>query len=134
MTTPPPLLPWQAWAPPLDPPVDGGLPLAYAQAIADATWAISPHLCAALQWEAYAAMLPPSPAVAMVSTGAQTVSYVGRGGAPVPVGDYGLALERAAYHRTFIDGMLLTVPLEVAPLTDADLPIGVWWPTDVPPP
>jgi hypothetical protein len=70
----------------------------------------------------------------MVSTGAQTVSYVGRGGAPVPTGDYGLALERAAYHRSFIDGVLLTVPLEVAPPNAADLPVGLMWPVDVPPP
>ena len=46
-----PVIPWQAWAPPLDPPVDGGLPEAEAAAIAEALWAEDPHLCAAMQWE-----------------------------------------------------------------------------------
>ena len=53
-----------AWAPPLDPPAAGGLPAFAAQAIAGATWSTDPHLCAALQWESYAAMPPPAlPAV-----------------------------------------------------------------------
>jgi hypothetical protein len=47
---------WQAWAPPLDPPAAGGLPADAALAIADACWDTDPHLCAALQWESYAAM------------------------------------------------------------------------------
>jgi hypothetical protein len=36
----------------------GGLPSGGAQA--DATWSTDPHLCAALQWESYAATLPPA--------------------------------------------------------------------------
>ena len=102
-----PVIPWQAWAPPLDPPTTGGLPLDQAQAIADACWADDPHLCAALQWESYAAMLPPTPAVASVATGAQTVSY-----SPAsPTGDYGLALQRAAWHRS-MSGGATSVPLQ----------------------
>ena len=36
MTSSPP--PWEAWAPPLNPPAAGGLPLDQAEAIADAWW------------------------------------------------------------------------------------------------
>ena len=57
---------WEAWAPPLAPPADGGLPVDDAQAIADAWWDDEPHLAAALMWEAYAATLPPALAVAQV--------------------------------------------------------------------
>ena len=53
-------LDWTAWAPPLDPPAADGLLAGAAQAVADATWSTDPHLCAALQWESYAAMLPPA--------------------------------------------------------------------------
>ena len=56
MTTSPP--PWEAWAPPLNPPAAGGLPVDQAQAIADAWWEEDPHLGAALMWESYAATLP----------------------------------------------------------------------------
>jgi hypothetical protein len=92
-----PVLDWTLWAPPLDPPVAGGLPQAAAQAVADACWQTDPHLCAALQWEAYAAMLPPTGgAVASVSTGAQSVSY----SPPMPGGAAGLAMARAAWHRS----------------------------------
>ena len=82
-----------------------------AQAIADDWWVIDPHLCAALQWEWYAAMLPPTPAVAAVSTGAQSVSYI----PPAPAGDYGLAIAQAAWHRSFVTGTLISVPLVPAP-------------------
>ncbi len=81
--------------------MQGGLPVASAQAIADATWETDPHLCAALQWEAYAAMLPPAPSVAAVSTGAQSVSY----SPPLPGGDFGLALSRAAWHRSLMQSV-----------------------------
>ena len=64
-----------AWAPPLDPPAAGGLPVDQAQAIAAAWWDHDPHLCAALQWEHYAATLPMTPTVSQVATGAQSVSY-----------------------------------------------------------
>jgi len=92
-----PVLDWHLWAPPLDPPTAGGLPQSAAQAIADAVWQTDPHLCAALQWESYAAMLPPTgSAVASVSTGAQSVSY----SPPMPGGDAGMAMARAAWHRS----------------------------------
>ena len=42
---------------------------------------------AALMWESWAATMAPTPAVAQVSTGAQSVSY----GRAVPSGDLGLA-------------------------------------------
>lgn len=100
---------WEAWAPPLAPPATGGLPVDQAQAIADLYWADEPHLCAALQWEFYAGTLTPTPAVSLVQTGAQSVSYSPAG----PVGDYGLAIARAAWHRSFLDG-LVSVPLRVA--------------------
>ena len=43
---------WEAWAPPLAPPADGGLPYAEAEAIADAWWDDDPHLAARSMWEA----------------------------------------------------------------------------------
>ncbi len=119
MTDPAP--PWVAWAPPLDPPVSGGLPYDQAQEIADATWALSPHLCAALQWESYAAMLPPTPAVAQVTTGVQSVSY----SPAAPTGQYGLALGRAAWHRSFL-ATLDSIPLAVAPPAVEVMP-PPWW-------
>lgn len=116
---------WQAWAPPLNPPTAGGLPYDQAQAIADAFWADSPHLCAALQWEAYAATLAPTPAVASVSTGAQSVSY----SPAAPQGEFGLAMQRAAWHRAFLADQLVSV--EMTGPRDRALagayPWG-WWP------
>ena len=100
---------WESWAPPLAPPTDGGLPVDDAQAIADAWWNDDPHLCAALQWESYAASLPPTPSVAQVSTGAQSVSY----GRATPSGELGLALARAAWHRSFTNAV--SVPLRRGP-------------------
>lgn len=120
MTTP--CIPWQSWAPPLNPPVDNGLPVDQAQCIADAYWATSPHLAAALMWEAYAATLPPQQAVASVSTGTQSVSY----GAAVPGGELGLALSRAEWHRSFVSGQLVTIPLVIAPLDDLPAPSWSW--------
>ena len=99
---------WEAWAPPLAPPADGGLPYADAQAIADAWWDDDPHLCSALQWESYAAMMPPELAVAQVSTGAQSVSY----GQATPGGALGAALARASWHRSFTGAV--SVPLRRA--------------------
>lgn len=100
---------WEAWAPPLAPPADGGLPVEEAARIADACWDDDPHLAAALQWEAYAATLPPAASVSSVTTGYQSVSY-----APaVPGGDLGLAMSRAAWHRSFSTGG--SVPLRVRP-------------------
>jgi hypothetical protein len=106
-----PAQPWEAWAPPLDPPTAGGLPYDQAQSIADETWETSPHLCAALQWEAYAATLPPTPVVASVNTGVQSVSY----SPPAPVGQFGLAMDRANWHRSFLEGSLLSVALSTTP-------------------
>ena len=99
---------WVAWAPPLDPPTPGGLPYEMAAAIADQWWTVSPHLCAALQWEAYAGTLAPTPSVSVVNTGAQSVTYL-----PArPVGDFGDAMDRAAWHRAFL-GDTFSVPLVV---------------------
>jgi hypothetical protein len=127
MTVPQPP-PWESWAPPLDPPTAGGLPYDQAQDIADAIWADDPHLAAALMWEAYAAMLPPAPSVSSVSTGVQSVAY----SPAAPVGEYGLALSRAAWHRSLASG-LVSVPLEVAPppiqpamTGQLELPVD-WW-------
>lgn len=120
---------WVAWAPPLDPPTSGGLPYDQAQAIADAYWAASPHLAAALMWESYAAMLPPSPAVSAVSTGAQSVAY----SPPVPAGEYGLAISRAEWHRSFITDELVSVVL-VSTARDAPpvVPWTSWWTVEGP--
>jgi len=119
MTTPPE--PWTFWAPPLDPPTTGGLPQQTAQNIADATWSTDPHLCAALQWESYAAMLPPAASVSTVSTGAQSVSYQ----PPLPGGEYGLAVSRAAWHRSLASA-LGTTPLTVADPAKASVPDNPW--------
>lgn len=98
---------WKLWAPPLDPPESGGLPLDAAEEIAAGHERCDPHLIAALQWEAYAGMLPPAPAVSSVSTGVQSVSYAsGADG-----GTAGLALARAAWHRSFLGNGLVSVPL-----------------------
>jgi hypothetical protein len=102
--------PWEAWAPPLDPPTAGGLPYDQAAAIAADWWASEPHLCAALQWEGYAAMQDPTPAIAVVTTGAQSVTY----GTARPGGAYGLAIERAAWHRSFLD-TVASVPIRKTP-------------------
>jgi hypothetical protein len=119
-----PSSPWVGWAPPLTPPAQTGLPAARAQQIADAVWDDDPHLCAAIMWEEYAATLPPSPAVASVQTGVQSVSY----GSPVPGGELGLALGRAAWHRSFCSPG--SVPLEVARISGGEPPPGVWWPVE----
>jgi hypothetical protein len=120
VTTPRP--PWELWAPPLAPPADGGLPYADAEAIAAAWWDDDPHLCAALQWEAYAATLPPALAVAQVSTGAQSVSY----GRATPGGDLGAAMSRAAWHRSMADTSG-SVPCEVVPPPGRPRPVGLAW-------
>jgi hypothetical protein len=101
----PPGPPWLAWAPPLDPPTPGGLDVGQAEAIAARWWTADPHICAALQWEAWAASLPPSAAVSQVATGSQSVTY----SPAVPSGDYGLAVARAQWHRSF--STLVSVPL-----------------------
>jgi hypothetical protein len=111
---------WELWAPPLNPPVEAGLPYDAAQAIADAWWDEDPHLCAALQWEAYAASLPPAPAVAQVSTGVQSVTY----GRAIPGGELGMALTRAQWHRSFTT--LVSVPLQSVVPTVA-VPLPGWW-------
>ena len=111
---------WESWAPPLSPPADGGLPRAEAERIADDWWDTEPHLCAALQWEAYAATLPPTLPVAQVATGMQSVSY----GRAVPGGELGAAMTRAAWHRSLLSA-LVSVPLSNAvphPVTRARPP------------
>jgi hypothetical protein len=99
---------WERWAPPLDPPAPGGLPLADAVAIAAACWDDDPHLAAAIMWEHYAAQLAPEPAVASVTTGAQSVVYSGAAGG----GDFGKATARAAWHRSQRGAQ--SVPVELA--------------------
>jgi hypothetical protein len=105
---------WQLWGPPLDPPAEGGLPAATAQAIA-AVERDCPWETAALLWEAYAFTLPPEPAVASVSTGSQSVGYAA-GHSAVQA-----ALDRAAALRARC-GTLFSVPL--------DKPGPVCWPVD----
>ena len=124
-------IPWQSWAPPLDPPTAGGLPVDQATCIADSWWPIDPHLCAAMQWEAYAASLAPTHGVVQVSTGAQSVMYATRGGAPVPTGDYGLAIQRAEWHRSFVTSMV-GVPMLSHPQPSLAYAFGYdnWWPVD----
>jgi hypothetical protein len=97
---------WRAWAPPLAPPVAGGLPEEEAAQIAADWWDEDPHLAAALMWESYAATLPQTQAVAQVATGSQSVSY----NPPAPGGEFGLAIARANWHRGFT-GSLASVPL-----------------------
>jgi hypothetical protein len=111
---------WEAWAPPLAPPVDGGLPRDEAQDIADAWWDTDPHVAAALMWESYAATLPPAMAVAQVATGSQSVSY----GRAVPGGALGEAITRAAWHRSFSSAV--SVPLRIARDDLPPVPID-WW-------
>jgi hypothetical protein len=108
---------WEAWAPPLSPPTTGGLDRDEAQAIADACWDDEPHLAAALMWESYAATLPPAPNVTAVSTGVQSVVY----NPAMPSGPLGLALSRAAWHRSLM-GSLVSVPLRAAAWDEAYQP------------
>jgi hypothetical protein len=115
---------WELWAPPLDPPVPGGLPRDLAEQAAAA--GDCPHCVAAMLWEAYAGMLPPSPAVASMSTGAQSVSYAAQGGGS----EAGLAMARADWHRLMCTGTLSSVPLRVAPADDDFLylqELPGWW-------
>ena len=117
--------PWESWAPPLAPPVDGGLPVEEAQRIADDWWDTEPHLASALQWEAWAATLAPSIPVAQVATGMQSVSY----GRAVPGGELGAAMSRAAWHRSFLSA-LISVPLVSAvphPSTRTGPPTSCPW-------
>jgi hypothetical protein len=98
---------WESWAPPLDPPTAGGVPYDVAAEMAAEHWDSEPHLCAALQWEFYAAMQSPTPSVMSVSTGVQSIAYQ----PPAPTGEYGLAIARAQWHRSFIGSYLESVPL-----------------------
>lgn len=114
-------LSWRLWAPPLDPPAEGGLPEAYAEEIAAAYWAADQWLALALMWEAYAASLPPEPAVVSVSTGVQSVGYSGGGG-----GQFAQAMARAQWFRSQM-GSLKSVPLRVAePEAAEPWPVD-WW-------
>jgi hypothetical protein len=48
-----------------------------------------------------------------------------------PVGEYGLAISRANWHRSFLD-QLVSVPLRVAPVELPELPIDAdWWPAEI---
>ena len=56
----------------------------------------------------------------------QAVNY----GAATPGGELGLALGRAEWHRSFVTGQLITIPLVVAPLDNPVCAVGVpppWW-------
>ena len=112
-------IPWQIWAPPLDPPAEDGLPQELAEEIAATWWDSDPWLAAALMWEAYALMQQPTPSVASVSTGAQTVSY------NPPGGRWALAMARADWFRQQ-RGNLISVPLEVVTPGDQLAPLD-WW-------
>lgn len=70
---------WELWAPPLDPPTEGGLDRALAERIAEADFDC-PYTAPALMWDAYAAQQAPEPVVASVSTGVQQVTYAGGSG------------------------------------------------------
>jgi hypothetical protein len=118
---------WELWGPPQDPPVPGGLPAAMVAQVAEAALAAGTcdHCIAAELWEAYAGMLPVAPAVASVSTGAQSVSY----GAGFGADAAGLAMARAAWHRSFCTGELVSVPLAVPPpdgWAEEEPPLE-WW-------
>lgn len=112
--------PWLRQAPPLDPPTAGGLPADEAEQIAAAWWEDEPHRALALMWESYAGSLEPEPAVASVTTGAQSVVYSGGGG-----GAFGRAQARAAWHWSRCTN-LGSVPLAVA----SQPPEAVRWLTD----
>lgn len=112
---------WETWAPPLSPPSAAGLDRAEAEAIAAAYWQADPHLAAALMWESYAATLPPTPQVSQVATGSQSVSY----SPAMPGGEYGLAVGRAAWHRSLASS-LASVPLAVPGPGQLELPLE-WW-------
>jgi hypothetical protein len=98
---------WQLWAPPLDPPVEGGLPLATAQQIAAAVGDCDPWLAAALMWETWAATLPTEAGVIQVATGSQSVTYSN------PGGQFALAMARAEWLRG-MRGSLASVRVRVA--------------------
>jgi hypothetical protein len=113
---------WAALAPPLDPPTDGGVPLAVAQGIADQFWPDHPYLTWGLMWEYYALMQPPVAAVASINTGVQSVAYTG-GQSP-----YDTYMARAQVFFDRAMGNLVSVPLTVGypdvwgPLRDMS-----WW-------
>lgn len=118
MSTPRPA--WELWFPPLDPPVEGGLPRDVAEDLAASWWECDPHLAAALAWETYAAMSPLEPSVRSVQTGVQAVTYES------PGGRWAMAMARAAWHRSMAGGFG-SVPLELAPVGEArELPVN-WW-------
>jgi hypothetical protein len=110
---------WELWAPPLNPPVDGGLPAQFAQQIAEQHAACNPHLIAALLWEAYAGTLQPQASVQRVATGVQEVWYSAPGD-PVSA-----AMARAAWHRSFLTDMV-SVPLKVTHPNWHRWPVD-WW-------
>lgn len=105
-TAPTPL--WERWFPPLDPPVDGGLPFDVAEAIAVEWWDCDPHEAAALAWETYAASMEPEPSIRSVTTGVQSVSYDSGGS------KWAQAVARAAWHKSMA-GSGGSIPLDLAP-------------------
>jgi hypothetical protein len=110
------------WFPPVDPPVDGGLPLDEAEAIADTWWDIDPFYAAGLAWQQYAAQLVAGGtgdgiasgaggAVTAVSTGVQTVTY----SKPTVLEAYGAAERKADWffaHSTHGNASLASLRLQ----------------------
>lgn len=117
---------WEKWAPPLDPPTAGGLDRAEAERLADLWWATDAHYAAGLMWDAYAGQLDSGPLVSSVNTGSQSVSY----SPAAPLGDFGVAARRAAWHFARSHngaGGLVSVPLGRTELARDLLPDMGWW-------
>lgn len=119
---------WEAFAPPLDPPTEGGLPRAVAERFAETWWETDPWYAVGLMWDHYAGMCEDPAGAAMVSsvsTGAQTVSYR-------PVGPVGECARRAARASWYFArsqqgfGGLYSVALHRADQAALDLPFD-WW-------
>jgi hypothetical protein len=118
-------------APPLDPPVEGGLPLDLAEDFADDWWGDDPYYALGLMWDAYCGMLgPPAGGISHVQTGAQAVSY----SPPMATGEGATACAKAQwYFSRSIHGAggLASVPLarSFEGIAD-DEPID-WWQRDL---
>jgi hypothetical protein len=115
---------WRAWAPPLNPPDERGLPEAYAEEVAALYWLTDPWLAAAMMWEAYAAGLPPEAPVVQVATGVQSVTYGAGGG-----GAWAQAMARAEQFRA-MRGSLHSVPLRLSVPPGPEPWPDDWWQRD----
>ena len=81
-----------------------------------------PHLAAELMWTSYAATLDPEPAVASVTTGAQSVVYSGAAGG----GAFGRAVARAQWHHDQRGAQSVPIELTNPTRPDAGRPPS-WW-------